>query len=67
MYAKTPVNRYNKTLKMLNEVCPSPSVIFDLGVKNPFSEIMEKHAKHLKMWTCNPPRWPAAESEIGIN
>ena len=28
---------------MLNEICPSPSVIFDLGVRNPFSEIMEKN------------------------
>jgi len=43
MYAKIPVNRYNKTLKMLNEVCPSPSVIFDLGIRNPFSNIMEKN------------------------
>ena len=43
MYNKIPVNRYNKTLKMLNEICPSPSVIFDLGVRNPFSEIMEKN------------------------
>ena len=43
MYAKIPINRYNKTLKMLNEVCPSPSVIFDLGIRNPFSNIMEKN------------------------
>ena len=43
MYDKIPVNRYKKTLKMLNEVCPSPNVIFDLGVRNPFSEIMEKN------------------------
>ena len=43
MYAKIPINRYTKTLKMLNEVCPSPSVIFDLGIRNPFSNIMEKN------------------------
>ena len=43
MYDKIPLNRYKKTLKMLNEVCPSPNVIFDLGVRNPFSEIMEKN------------------------
>ena len=28
---------------MLKEICPSPSIIFDLGVRNPFSEIMEKN------------------------
>ena len=42
MCNKIPVNRYNKTLKMLNKVCPSPSVILTLGIRNPFSDIMEK-------------------------
>ena len=51
MYNKIPVNRYNKTLKMLNKVCPSPSVIFDLGVRNPFSDIMEKN--HYKVYNTS--------------
>ena len=28
---------------MLKEVCPAPSVVFDLGVRNPFSEIMKQN------------------------
>ena len=28
---------------MLKEVCPAPAVIFDLGVRNPFSEIMKQN------------------------
>ena len=28
---------------MLKSVCPAPSVIYDLGVENPFSEIMKKN------------------------
>jgi len=28
---------------MLKEVCPSPSVVYDLGVVNPFSEIMKEN------------------------
>ena len=51
MYDKIPVNRYKKTLKMLNEICPSPNVIFDLGVRNPFSEIMEK--KNYKVYNTS--------------
>ena len=43
MYKKLPTYRYKKTLKMLKEVCPAPSVIFDLGVRNPFSEIMKQN------------------------
>ena len=43
MYKKLPINRYKQTLKMLKEVCPAPAVIFDLGVRNPFSEIMKQN------------------------
>ena len=28
---------------MLKSVCPSPSVIYDLGVENPFSKIMKEN------------------------
>ena len=40
MYKNLPIKRYDRTLKMLKSVCPSPSVIYDLGVENPFSNIM---------------------------
>ena len=43
MYKKLPTERYKKTLRMLKEVCPAPSVVFDLGVRNPFSEIMKQN------------------------
>tara|TARA_Y100001970_G_C13829148_1_gene648833 strand:- start:56 stop:616 length:561 start_codon:yes stop_codon:yes gene_type:complete len=43
MYKKLPTHRYKKTLEMLKEVCPAPAVIFDLGVRNPFSEIMKQN------------------------
>ena len=43
MYKIFPHKRYDHTLKMLKEVCPSPSVIYDLGVANPFSEIMKQN------------------------
>ena len=43
MYKKLPTHRYKKTLKMLKEVCPAPAVIFDLGVRNPFTEIMKQN------------------------
>ena len=43
MYKKLPTPRYKKTLEMLKEVCPAPAVIFDLGVRNPFSEIMKQN------------------------
>ena len=41
MYKKIPSKRYAKTLKMLKRVCPAPAVVFDLGVSNPFSDIMK--------------------------
>lgn len=35
--------RYQKTLNFLIDVLPAPAVILDLGVRNPFSEIMEQN------------------------
>lgn len=44
MYEKTyPEKRFNKTLKFLKEVVPPPAKVLDLGVKNPFSKIMQDH------------------------
>ncbi len=44
MYEKTfPNKRFKKTLAFLEEVVPPPANVLDLGVKNPFSEIMENH------------------------
>ncbi len=36
-----PNKRYQKTLSFLQEVVPNPTSILDLGVENPFSEIMK--------------------------
>ena len=41
MYKKLPSKRYNHTLQFLKKVLPAPATILDLGVRNPFSEIME--------------------------
>ena len=43
MYKKIPQKRYDSTLKMLHRILPAPAHILDLGVKNPFSEIMKKN------------------------
>lgn len=40
---KHPKKRYKITLDFLKEVIPSNSKILDLGVDNPFSEIMIQH------------------------
>lgn len=37
-----PHKRYKHTLEFLQEVAPAPASILDLGVRNPFSAIMEK-------------------------
>ncbi|APG61125.1 methyltransferase [Christiangramia salexigens] len=37
-----PEKRYKKTLDFMKEHVPPPAKILDLGVKNPFSEIMTK-------------------------
>ena len=42
MYKKIPKNRYDKTIKMLKTILKPGNTIFDLGVRNPLSEIMEK-------------------------
>lgn len=39
---KFPKKRYKHTLRFLNEVVSKEDNILDLGVQNPFSEIMEK-------------------------
>ncbi|VAW19732.1 FIG00652927: hypothetical protein [hydrothermal vent metagenome] len=43
MYSKIPIKRYEHTLKFLQNVLPAPATILDLGVRNPFSEIMEQN------------------------
>ena len=43
MYNKIPHRRYELTLAFLQKVLPSPATILDLGVRNPFSEIMEQN------------------------
>ena len=44
MYEKTfPNKRYKETLQFLKSVAPAPANILDLGVRNPFSEIMEEN------------------------
>lgn len=43
MYENTfPNKRYNETLEFLLTVVPPPARILDLGVKNPFSDLMIK-------------------------
>ena len=43
MFPKHHQRRYNLTLRFLQKVLPAPATILDLGVKNPFSEIMEQN------------------------
>ena len=43
MYHKLPLKRYAHILEFLQSVLPAPATILDLGVRNPFSEIMEQH------------------------
>jgi hypothetical protein len=43
MYNKLPKKRYNHTISFLQSVLPAPATILDLGIRNPFSEIMEQH------------------------
>lgn len=43
MYDKLPTKRYRETLEFLQRVVPAPATILDLGVRNPFSKIMEDH------------------------
>lgn len=41
MYKIYPKKRYEKTLSLLQKFAPERSVILDIGVCNPFSELME--------------------------
>jgi hypothetical protein len=41
--ANTHAKRYQHTLEFLQKVLPAPATLLDLGVRNPFSEIMEHH------------------------
>lgn len=44
MYENTfPGKRFKKTLEFLENMVPPPANVLDLGVRNPFSEIMEEH------------------------
>jgi hypothetical protein len=43
LYHKIPHKRYQHTLDFMRKVLPSPATILDLGVRNPFSEIMEQN------------------------
>jgi len=43
MYNQLPRKRYNYTLEFLQIFLPAPATILDLGVRNPFSEIMEQN------------------------
>ena len=43
MYNILPKKRYQHTLEFLQNVLPAPATILDLGVRNPFSEIMEQN------------------------
>ena len=43
MYKKLPKKRYKHTIEFLQEVLPAPATILDLGIRNPFSEIMESY------------------------
>jgi hypothetical protein len=43
MYKKTPTKRYKHTLDFLQKVLPAPAVVLDLGIRNPFTEIMEEN------------------------
>ena len=42
MYRIYPEKRYRKTLAILQRFAPKGTSILDLGVRNPFSEVMEK-------------------------
>ena len=43
MYTKIPHKRYENTLTFLQKILPRPATILDLGIRNPFSEIMEEN------------------------
>ena len=43
MYNQLPNKRYAHTIKFLQKVLPAPATILDLGIRNPFCDIMEEH------------------------
>jgi len=43
MYKKLPLKRYENTIRFLKNNIPAPATILDLGIRNPFSEIMEEN------------------------
>ncbi|CAL2104330.1 conserved protein of unknown function [Tenacibaculum sp. 190130A14a] len=43
MYSKLPKKRYTHTLNFLQSHIPASSTVLDLGVRNPFSKIMEEN------------------------
>lgn len=43
-----PNKRYRHTLEFLQEAIPPPANVLDLGVRNPFSELMEKAGYSVK-------------------
>jgi len=43
MYHKLPQKRYSHTIEFMLRVLPAPAKILDLGIRNPFSEIMEQY------------------------
>ncbi|WP_029035440.1 methyltransferase [Salinimicrobium terrae] len=44
MYEKTfPNKRYKETIDFLTKVAPAPAYILDLGVRNPFTQVMEEY------------------------
>lgn len=40
---KLPVRRYQQTLAFLQSVLPAPATVLDLGIRNPFTKIMEQN------------------------
>ena len=41
MYRIYPKKRYQRTLAILKKMAPQGQKILDLGIRNPFSEVME--------------------------
>lgn len=41
MYSTLPQKRYKHTMAFLKKHLPAPATVLDLGVRNPFSEMME--------------------------
>ena len=41
MYKKLPKKRYARTLAILKKYAPQGATILDVGVVNPFSELMQ--------------------------